>query len=153
MTTFRKIVSSIKLLDMSEISLLIQHYWMIADKWNKLQNFPKFPKIACLSLLQFVTPTQHNLSKLLTHWTISIRLDRAIKTPNENQTPTGFVETEQVPAVGNARRMQPSHMIWQQTLAIRAQLCTKAEPLLSSGTSYKLEEQLGFSEEKGGKNP
>jgi len=86
-----------------------------------LQNFPKFPKIACLSLLQFATPIQHYLRKLLTDGTISTRLDNAIKTPNENQIPTGFVETEQVSAVGNARRMQPSHTVWQQMLAIRTQ--------------------------------
>lgn len=124
---------------MSEISLLIQHYWMSADKWNKLQNLPKFPKISCLPLLQFVMPTQQNLTKLLTIWTISTRLDRAIKSPNENQIPTGFVETEQVPAVGNARRMQPSHMVWQQTLAIRTQWSTRAEPLLSSVQWQKLQ--------------
>lgn len=124
---------------MSEISLRIQHYWMSADKWNKLQNVPKFTKISCLFLLQFVMPTQHNLSKLLTVWTISTRLDRAIKTPNENQIPTGFVETDQVPAVGNARRLQTSHMVWQQTLAMRTQWSTRAEPLFSSVQLQKLQ--------------
>lgn len=106
---------------MSEISLLIQHYWLSTDKFNKWQNFPKFLKIACLSLLQFLMPTQHNLSELLIDWTISARLDSAVKIPNDNQIPTGFVEMEQVPTVGNSRRMQLSRMVWQLTLAIRTE--------------------------------